>query len=98
MRNPGTYSQPFPMFGDFWHASTDNNRADFKERVLYTGLAWHKNAKHGLADVRDRIGWGIVPAGAATEAVAVARTHVHQTSTLLAARYKCMLMKRIGAE
>eukprot|EP00170_Pyropia_yezoensis_P005674 contig_23041_g5690 len=98
MRNPGIYPQPFPMFGDFWHAFTDNTRAYFEGRVLHTGLAWLQNANNRLVDVQEHIERGIVPPAAASEAVAVARTHVYQIYALLAARYECLLEQRNGAE
>lgn len=86
------------MFGDFWHAFTDNTRAYFEGRVLHTGLAWLQNANNRLVDVQEHIRRGIVPPAAASEAVAVARTHVYQIYALLAARYECLLEQRNGAE
>lgn len=98
MRNPGTYPQPFPMFCGFWHAFTDNTRAYCEGPVLHTGLAWLQNASNRLVDVQEHIERGIVPLAAASEADAVARTHVYHNCAFPAARHECLLGQRNGPE
>lgn len=98
LRDAGVFPQPFALGAEFHRRFPDSSRAFHEGKVLHQACAWLANANNRVADVEDHAFADGISPGAAVEALAVARTHIHQIYAILATRYQALEEQRVRPE